>query len=451
MLDNSIVGRRKDSSFILKSHERADADDRARQRQETFEAAVTQNYSKSRRALDKMLSSGAIASRQRPDLRSSLSENDARSEIHEPIASVQLATVGGVHKIATTSMASLVLPQDHEHSRGNISPSGPMSIKREPSLTKNMISPIVQRTPHGLTTADHGTVWPDPKQVLQPLPAEATKSGDGVATKPGTPECRNYERLMAQRDAKIGILQKQVDVLKASLREGGLDDAERMLTGLLSTGDTVNNELSQLHAELNAARKQVLQEQENVAIFKEKQVEDMKEVRKMYAEVVQESEVRQEAVMRLEDLVRQKDEALVSWQRSHGELEEELGRTIVQVSQHQNAQNQDQQERSKMVEAFHKSTLDQAKQLDAVRKDRDNLAADLHELKGVLSGHEGLVAQFQERRKNEELAAEKLFRELETTQAEANSLREELVTLQQQTMTHKVWHVISRAPSEFLI
>jgi chromosome segregation ATPase len=87
---------------------------------------------------------------------------------------------------------------------------------------------------------------------------------------------------------------------------------------------------------------------------------------------------------------------------------------------------------------FHKSMLEHTKQLDVVRKDRDNVAAELHALRGVLEGHEGVVAKLQAVRKEEERARERLSRELEGTQAEANKLREEVVILQNQAVTHKV-------------
>jgi len=296
-----------------------------------------------------------------------------------------------------------------------------ISIQRESSLTKNMISPIVRRTPQGSMAVGHGSAWPEPT----------------AASLPG-PDFQNYERLVAQRDAKIGILEKQVEVLQGALREKGLDEAEQTLTGLLSNGDHVSNELTQVQAELEEARKETQLERENVDKLKKKQLDDIAELRKMYEDVVHERERHREAVARLEEELRQKDEALLTWQRSHGELENELDQTIVKVTQLQKTHSSERESHMKEAETFHKSMLEHTKQLDAVRRDRDNVAAELHELKGVLDGHEGVVTKMQTVRKEEERAREWLSRELEATQAEANKLREEVVLLQNQAATHKV-------------
>jgi DNA repair exonuclease SbcCD ATPase subunit len=302
-----------------------------------------------------------------------------------------------------------------------------ISIQRAPSsLTKNMISPIVRRTPLGSVAVGHGCAWPDPKVA----PPDALQSAG--------PDFQNYERLVAQRDAKIGILEKQVEVLQGALREKGLDEAEQTLTGLLSSGDHLNHALTQMQAELEGARKETQQQRENVDKLKKKQLDDIAELRKMYEDVVHESERHQQSVLRLEEEVQQKDEALRSWQRSHGELENELDQTIVKVTQLQNAHSRERECHLKEAEMFHKSMLEHTKQLDIVRKDRDNVAAELHALRGVLEGHEGVVSKLQAVRKEEERARERLSRELEATQAEANKLREEVVILQNQAVTHKV-------------
>jgi len=81
------------------------------------------------------------------------------------------------------------------------------AVQRAHSLTRSTLSPIVKGTPQSSTSTTRNDVWPDPKPASQGF--------------------EHYERIVAQRDAKIGLLQKQVDVLKAALREKGLVEAEQ--------------------------------------------------------------------------------------------------------------------------------------------------------------------------------------------------------------------------------
>ena len=412
----------------LQEREQAKARERARARQEAIAAALAQDYANrsiTRRVWDTPLPGNAA----------SPSRAESQAGVHDQptlqISDPELASVGSrsqpVRPTSAPSSDTVLHVANTAMADAAAAISEAISIQRAPSsLTKNMISPIVRRTPLGSVAVGHGCAWPDPKVA----PPDALQSAG--------PDFQNYERLVAQRDAKIGILEKQVEVLQGALREKGLDEAEQTLTGLLSSGDHLNHALTQMQAELEGARKETQQQRENVDKLKKKQLDDIAELRKMYKDLVHESERHQQSVLRLEEEARQKDEALLTWQRSHGELENELDQTIVKVTQLQNAHSREREDHLKEAEMFHKSMLEHTKQLDVVRKDRDNVAAELHALRGVLEGHEGVVAKLQAVRKEEERARERLSRELEGTQAEANKLREEVVILQNQAVTHKV-------------
>ena len=299
-------------------------------------------------------------------------------------------------------------------------------VKRGP--TKIMTTPFTNIAANGTLENGHLGAGTDHKHAADVA----------LHLAPGVTEFQNYERLVTQRDAKIGILQKQVDMLQASLREKGLEQAEKALSSLITTTESSNAELMRLQLELEEARKATEQERYNVEKLQKKQAEDVKEIRKMYEELVHENSRQQEILMQHEDTIRQKDEALLTLQHSYGQLEGELDCTVVKVSKLQSALSDEQGNHSKQAEIFHKTVLDHMKQLDAARKDRDNLSTELCDLKSVLAGHEGLVAKLQSGRRQEDSARERLMQELEAAQVESNLLRDEVVMLQSQVNTHKV-------------
>ncbi len=294
------------------------------------------------------------------------------------------------------------------------------TIQRAHSLTKNTISPIVKGTPKSsssTTRSETRDLWPEPKPVSQGF--------------------EHYERIVAQRDAKIGLLQKQVDVLKATLREKGLVEAEKTLAGLLSSNDNSRSQFNQLQVDLDDARRELEREQAAVGTLKKKQAEDIQELRNMHERVVNESAEHQMNAERLEEMMQHKDDVLLMWQRSHGELEAELDRTVVKLSQLQGARDTELEDHTKEADSFHKRFLESTKAHDAVRKDRDNLVAELNELKAVMAGHEGVVGKMQDARREDDTARHRLLQELESAQSEANSLRQEVVALQAQAMSHQ--------------
>ena len=298
--------------------------------------------------------------------------------------------------------------------------------KRGP--TNMMTTPFTNITANGTLGNGHLSVGTDHKHAADVA----------LPLAPGVTEFQNYERLVTQRDAKIGILQKQVDMLQASLREKGLEQAEKALSSLITTKESSNAELMRLQLELEEARKATEQERYNVEKLQKKQAEDVKEIRKMYEELVHENSRQQEILMRHEDTIRQKDEALLTLRHSYAQIEGELDCTVVKVSKLQSALSDEQENHSKQAEIFHKAVLDHTKQLDAARKDRDSLSTELCDLKSVLAGHEGLVAKLQSGRRQEDCARERLMQELEAAQVESNLLRDELVMLQSQVNNQKV-------------
>jgi hypothetical protein len=332
-----------------------------------------------------------------------------------------------------TPPPTVVIPSQQCESISKSSLLSPEVLKptRDQTLSKNMISPILPKESSQTGSKDlpHGTKWPDPKASVD---ASITKTPACKAQ--GVDEC---DRIVAQRDAKIIVLQKQIDVLKASLREQGFSAAERALSEILKANDHSTQDLAQLRMDLDEARKEIAHHQADAARQKEQHAADMLHVRKVHEEVVRENAVQQKQILQLEETLCQREDALLDWQRSHGNLEQELKRAVELTAQAQKSYDNEREELSKQSETLHRSVLEHTKQQDALRKDRDSLAAELQELRTVLKGHEGVVAKMQAGREEVETARERLLQELETTQTEANSLREEIVMLQREALNQQ--------------
>ena len=314
----------------------------------------------------------------------------------------------------TIAIPALQSQQDNQSSNSarTTTPEG-TGLLRAPSLTKNMISPIVKGTPQ--SSSSRKDAWLDPRPASQGF--------------------EHDDRIVAQRDAKIVLLQKQVDVLKAALREKGLTDCETTLSSLFSTD---GSEVTRLQLDLDQAHRQLKEGRISLEDLQKKQRQDIQDLRNMYEQVVHTSATHEEEAARLRQVVRNKEEMLLTWQRSHGELEEELDRTIVNASQLRGARDSEQEERDKEAESLHKRLLECTKQNDTVRKDRDKRIAELHELKAVMAGHEGVLKTMKEALREAEYSHERILGELEKAQAEANSLRQEVVALQNDAMSQQV-------------
>ena len=294
--------------------------------------------------------------------------------------------------------------QDLPSSKATPGEGGTLAAKR-PTGTNNSEKKIAEARRESSIT----------KNIISPRCATGERARDSALPPPGF---EHYEQMISQRDTKV-------------------DDADKSFAAMFPASPNSAGESMRLQEDLDKARREAAQQRATVARLKNKQDVDIKELRKLHEEVVRESMAQKERVQQLQETIRIKDQLLVQWQRSHGELECQLETNTATISQLELSHAADREQHSKQAEGFHKTVLDHSRQQDALRKDRDSLAAQLHELQSMFRANEGVVEKLQVGLNEKDHARERLQKELEVAQSQATTLRQEIVMLHQREQEHQ--------------